>query len=150
MGGGWPKPTKPYFPVPDPYTLFSRPGVGPQTLGMQFFCYLDGYASIWCKFQLKPSILDPNRNIYANYAHWGGGPLHLSSGCCKELRPKARLLIQTARDRLLKDCLLRNVKRQSFKRWSRAGWNHAGKSPTKCKQDTSWESPGGFVWLLLW
>jgi len=35
----------------------------------------DRYGSMWTKFQLKPSIPDPNRDIYANSAYWGGGPL---------------------------------------------------------------------------
>jgi len=41
---------------------------------------------MWTKFQLKPLILDPNRNIHVSYACWGGGPLALSLGCCQELR----------------------------------------------------------------
>ena len=28
--------------------------------GMRFLAYLDRYGSMWTKFQLKPSILDPN------------------------------------------------------------------------------------------
>jgi len=30
-------------------------------------CYLNRYGSIWTKFQLKPSIMDPNREIYVNW-----------------------------------------------------------------------------------
>ena len=37
--------------------------------------YLDRYGSIWTKFQLKPSILTPNRNISVNWAHGAHGPL---------------------------------------------------------------------------
>jgi len=73
---------------------------------MPFWDYLDRYGSIRAKFQLKPSILEANRDIYAHYAYWGGGPLALRLRCCQELRPKARLLVQTARGRLLKDPLL--------------------------------------------
>ena len=40
-----------------------------------FNSYLNRYGSMWTKFQLKPSILDPNRNIHVNGAHgvlgWG-------------------------------------------------------------------------------
>ena len=32
---------------------------------MPFLSYLNRYASIWIKFQLKPSVLNPNRDIYA-------------------------------------------------------------------------------------
>jgi len=32
---------------------------------MPFLGYLNRYASIWTKFQLKPSVLNPNRDIYA-------------------------------------------------------------------------------------
>jgi len=46
--------------------------------------------------QVSPQILEPNHDSPANYAYWGGGPLALSLGCCQELRPKARLLIQNA------------------------------------------------------
>ena len=34
---------------------------------------------MWTKFQLKPLILDPNRDIYVNYAYW-------VVGTCFELR----------------------------------------------------------------
>ena len=50
------------------------------------FAYLDRYGSIWTEFQLKPSILDPNKHFFLNYAYWGGGPVALSSGCCQDLR----------------------------------------------------------------
>ena len=82
---------------------------------------------MWAKFQLKPSIPDPDRDMYATDAYRGGGPLALTSECRQELRPKIRWLVQPARDRLLKDCLskdylLKNVTRQSFIRQSRASW----------------------------
>jgi len=77
-------------------------------VGMPFWSYLDRYGWIWTKFQLKPSILHPNRAIHVNYAHWGGGPLALSLGCCQELRQEMRLLVQPARDRLSKDFLLKD------------------------------------------
>ena len=32
---------------------------------MQFLGHLNRYASIWTKFQLKPLVLNPNRDIYA-------------------------------------------------------------------------------------
>jgi len=32
---------------------------------MSFSSYLNRYASIWTKFQLKPLVLNPNRDIYA-------------------------------------------------------------------------------------
>ena len=32
---------------------------------MSFLGYLDRYPSIWTKFQLKPLVPDPNRDIYA-------------------------------------------------------------------------------------
>jgi len=37
--------------------------------------YLNRYASNWTKFQLKWSILDPNRGIFGNWpmGYWGGG-----------------------------------------------------------------------------
>jgi len=54
-----------FFQIPKPKTLFSGPGVGPQTSGLSFFCFfLVRYGSIWTKFQPKPSILYPNRDIY--------------------------------------------------------------------------------------
>jgi len=64
---------------------------------------------MWIKFQLKPSILTPNIFIYANDAYWGGGPLAFRDcllGCCQELHPEIRLLVQPGRDHLSK-----NVKR---------------------------------------
>jgi len=37
--------------------------------------YLNRYASNWTNFQLKWSILDPNRGIFGNWpmGYWGGG-----------------------------------------------------------------------------
>jgi len=51
--------------------------------------YLNRYASNWTNFQLKWSILDPNRGIFGNrpMGYWGGGPLAESSRCRQELRP---------------------------------------------------------------
>ena len=52
-------------------------------------CYLSQYASNWTKFQLKWSILDPNRGIFGHWpmGYWGGGPLSESLRCRQELRP---------------------------------------------------------------
>jgi len=58
--------------------------------------YLHRYGSFWTKFQLKPSILDSNRDIYVSWAHvghgpmsyWAGGPLAETSRCRQELRPE--------------------------------------------------------------
>jgi len=52
-------------------------------------CYFNRYASNWTKFQVKLSILDPNRGIFGNWpmGSWGGGPLSESSRCRQELRP---------------------------------------------------------------
>ena len=51
--------------------------------------YLSRYASKYTKFQLKWSILDPNRGIFGNWpmGYWGGGPLAESLWCRQELRP---------------------------------------------------------------
>ena len=43
------------------------PGVRPQTPGMAFLGYLDRYGWIWTKFQPKPTIPDPNRDVFVNY-----------------------------------------------------------------------------------
>jgi len=52
-------------------------------------CYLDRYASKYTKFQLKWSILDPNRGILGKrpMGYWGGGLLSESLRCRQELRP---------------------------------------------------------------
>jgi len=52
--------------------------------------YLSRYASNWTEFQLKWSILDPNRDMFGNgpMGYWGGGPLAESLRCLQELRPK--------------------------------------------------------------
>jgi len=51
--------------------------------------YLSRYASNWTIFQLKWSILDPNRGIVGKWpvGYWGGGPLSGSLRCRQELRP---------------------------------------------------------------
>jgi len=51
--------------------------------------YLSRYASNWTNFQLKWSILDPNRGIFGNWpmGYWGGGPLSESLRCRQELCP---------------------------------------------------------------
>ena len=54
--------------------------------------YLNRYGSIWTKFQLEPSILEPNGDLYVNGAHgllgWGTTRRHLkvSSG----IAPRSR------------------------------------------------------------
>jgi len=51
--------------------------------------YLNRYASNWTNFQLKWSVLDPNRGIFENWpmGYWGGGPLSEGLRCRQELRP---------------------------------------------------------------
>jgi len=58
-------------------------------------CYLDRYASNWTNFQLKWSILDPNRGIFGNWpmGYWGGGPL---SYCLQTAAAKENNNFQTA------------------------------------------------------
>jgi len=63
--------------------------------------YLNRYASNWTNFQLKWSVLDPNRGIFGNWSmgYWGGGPLSESLRCRQELALKKKniiLSLQTA------------------------------------------------------
>ena len=55
--------------------------------------YLNRYASKYTNFQLKWSILDPNRGILGNWpmGYWGGGPLSESLRCRQELRPQKNI-----------------------------------------------------------
>jgi len=58
--------------------IFRSRGRSPD-LGNAILHYLDRDGSIRTMFHLKASLLDPNRDIYAHDAHWGGGPLAIYS-----------------------------------------------------------------------
>ena len=85
---------KPYFPVPRP-------------LGCNFKDIWTDTDRCGSSFSSNRRFWTQNNDIYANYAYWGGGTLALSSGYCQELRPKVGLLLEIARECLLKDLLLK-------------------------------------------